>query len=90
MSKQALTLESLWWESNGHPSRNLGEQMTRTRQQKVLSGQRKENASTVYILKHSLFQKGRLLMTVCVSSSTGSKYNQEFSDLAVMIDTASW
>lgn len=45
---------------------------------------------TVYILKHSLLQKGRLLMTVCVSSSTGSKYNQEFSVLAVVMDTASW
>lgn len=57
---------------------------------KFFSGQHKENAPTVYILKHGLFQKGRLLMTVCVSSSTGSKYNQEFSDLAVMMDTASW
>lgn len=45
---------------------------------------------TAYILRRSLLQKGRLLMTVCVSSSTGSKYNQEFSALAVMMDTASW
>ena len=33
LSKEALTLESLWWESNGHPSRNLGEQLTMTRGQ---------------------------------------------------------
>lgn len=57
---------------------------------KFPSGQLKENAPTVYMLKHSLLQKGCLLMTVCVSSSTRSKYNQEFSDLAVMMDMASW
>lgn len=29
-------------------------------------------------------------MTVCVCSATGSKYNQESSDLTVMMDMASW
>lgn len=29
-------------------------------------------------------------MTVCVCSATGSKYNQESSDLTVMMDVASW